>query len=430
MQFRRRMSLSLVALPLLAILALPAPARAANYGAVYTPSTAPNTLNLPFQPVETFLDGLTPGKTYTVKIALTNAGSMTWVAGGPNPFRLAYHWSGPAPLYEGARTALPYDVAPGDMITIDATLKTPSVPGTYTLQWDMVHEGVTWFSLQQVPTEDQLVGIGGKVGHDEGRAGDTLYMTEYCKLTDCTGAADESVRNSCLTPHIGFGPGTTQQGASLFISGCGFSGLYKLVLILPLSNMEVPLKIQGVAPGLVSATVPGNFVATDQNAFLMARMNGGKESNKWPLAFKSIRETKQLSSDHVKVIHCSGEADYNYCNDAFAVDQNICCILDTTGQGNPVASFAAISSYHFTDDSAVGDDGTDVYFVELAPGWELSDMKFAIQILNGGGWVGQPQGFMQGANTATIFVPWSVGGNSGVTYYIDFYATGPKGTKP
>lgn len=426
----RRMSQILVALSLLAVLAPTAPARAANYGALYTPSLAPNTLNLPFQPVETFLDGLTPGKVYTVKVTLTNAGSMTWVAGGPNPFRLAYHWSGPAPLYEGDRTALPHDIAPGDMITIDATLKTPAVPGTYTLEWDMVHEGVTWFSSQQVPTEDQIVGIGGKVGAGDGRAGDRLYMDEYCKTSDCTGGADDSVRNSCLTPKIEFGPSSTQQAASLFISGCGFSGLHKLVLILPVSNQEIPLKLHGVASGLVSATVPGNIVAPDQNAFLMVRMYGGAESNKWPVDFKSIKETKQLSSEHVKVIYCSDGADYNYCNDAFSFDVNICCIFDSTGQGNPVSSFSAISSYHYTDGSLIGDEGVDVYHVTLAPGWELSKMNFSFQILNGGGWVGEPKGFMQGANSATIFVPWSVGGNSGVSYYLDFDAIGPKGTNP
>lgn len=425
------MPLVLVALSLLVLLILPAPARAANYGAVYTPATAPNTFNLPLpgQTVETFLDGLTPGKTYSVKITLTNAGTMTWVAGGPNPFHLAYHWAGPSPIYDGERTNLPQDVAPGDMITIDATLKTPAVPGTYTLQWDMVQEGVTWFSNQQVPTEDQIVGIGGKVGFDDPRSGDRLYEIEYCKLDDCTGGGQVS-RDPCSIPKIDFGPSWTQQGAFLYILGCGFSALHEFILILPASNLQVPLQIQDVYSGLVTANVPKGIAAKDQNAFLMVRNKNGAMSNNWPLEFKSPKEVQHLSSDKIKVVHCSGEADYNYCNDAFAVDQNICCVFDSTGQANPVASFATISSYHYTDGSLIGDEGGDFYQVSLAPGWELHDMKFSVQILNGGGWVGDPVGFIQEATSATIFVPWSVGGNSGVTYYLDLYAIGPKGTKP
>lgn len=420
----------LVALSLLALPALSAPAWAANYGAAYTPATAPNTFNLPGQIVETFLDGLTPGKVYTVKVTLTNAGSMTWDADGPNPFRLAYHWAGPAPFYEGARTALPYDIKPGEMVTVDATLKTPAVPGTYTLQWDMVHEGITWFSFQRVPTADQFVGIGGKVGFDDRQGGDDLYTMEYCKLDDCTGGGQASVRNSCLTPKIEHGPGATKQGASLVVTGCGFSALHQLVLILPVSNLQVPLKVHGVYDGLVAATVPGAIVAPDQSAFLMVRKHGGAESNKWPLDFISIKEKKQLSSEHVKVIYCSDGADSNYCNDAFSVDVNACCILDSVGLANPISSFSAISSYHHTDGSLIGDEGVDVYHVSIAPGWELSKMHVGIQILNGGGWVGEPAGFIEGANSATIFVPWSVGGNSGVSYYLDFDAIGPKGTDP
>src|SRR5829696_7916615 len=165
------------------LLLAPSTAQAANYGAIYYPSLAPEggALNN-----ETFLDGITPGKTYTVTVTVTNAGTMTWVAAGPNAFHLAYHWAGPASLYEGERTVLPYDVAPGETVNLKATLIAPSVPGTYTLKWGMVQENVTWFSTQGVPTEDQIVGVGGEVGADQGPSGKTLYDIEYCKWSDCS----------------------------------------------------------------------------------------------------------------------------------------------------------------------------------------------------------------------------------------------------
>jgi hypothetical protein len=86
-----------------------------------------------------------------------------------------------------------------------------------------------------------------------------------------------------------------------------------------------------------------------------------------------------LPPGRVKVIYCSNGADYNYYNDAFSVDLNICCIFVSTGIGNPVASFSTISSYRYTDGGLIGDEGVDVYHVDLAPGWELSGMSFTIR---------------------------------------------------
>jgi hypothetical protein len=122
-------------------LALSRPAHAGSYGAIYFPSTAPNVS--PVGTPESFLDGLTPGSKYTVKVSLTNTGTIPWSAADPTtPVHLTFHWTGPAPVYNNIRTSLPYDVLPGDSVTVDADLTTPSVPGTYTLHWDLVHENV------------------------------------------------------------------------------------------------------------------------------------------------------------------------------------------------------------------------------------------------------------------------------------------------
>ena len=404
-------------------------AQAANYGAIYYPSLAPEAgaLNDP----ETFLDGITPGKTYTVQVTVTNVGTMTWIAADPNAFHLSYHWVGPASLYDGERTVLPYDVAPGESINLKAKLIAPSVPGTYTLQWDMVHENVTWFSNQGVPTEDQIVGVGGKVGADQGMSGEILYENEYCRWTDCSGEGEEIM--NCAVPQITYGPtNVLQQGSFVSVTGCGYIPQSQLVLILPVSNLEIPLQIQGVFPKLIAAHVPKSLIAEDQTGFLVVRNPGGTQSNLVAVSFKSLTEMVLLPKDKIQVVSCSPAADYNYCNDTFSIDSNVCCVLDTTGFLNiPVSSFATIASFHETDGSIWGDSGKDVYSVKLAPGWTLHKMNFGVQITNGGGGsVGQPAGFVQGATSATITVGWSVGGNSGSAYYIDLYAIGPKGTKP
>ena len=90
-----------------------------------------------------------------VPITLTNTGSLTWPKAGANPVYLSYHWlnpsTGAAVVWDGLRTSLTNDVASGQTITLSASLKAPSTAGSYNLLWDVVQEGVTWFSGQEAP---------------------------------------------------------------------------------------------------------------------------------------------------------------------------------------------------------------------------------------------------------------------------------------
>ena len=47
------------------------------------------------------------------------------------------------------RTDLYREVAPGESIDMRAALVAPSARGQYTLAWDLVHEGVTWFAAEK-----------------------------------------------------------------------------------------------------------------------------------------------------------------------------------------------------------------------------------------------------------------------------------------
>ena len=48
-------------------------------------------------------------------------------------------------MSDGARTPLPHDVAPGESVSLDATIQVQSAPGEYTLRLTMVQELVAWF---------------------------------------------------------------------------------------------------------------------------------------------------------------------------------------------------------------------------------------------------------------------------------------------
>ena len=99
------------------------------------------------------------GASVSPNLSFTNDGSLTWEQGGANPVRLSYHWrSGACPdggvvVWDGARAGLPGDVSQGGaVIDLAVQVKAPASAGTFCLAYDLVREGVTWFSQQGAAT--------------------------------------------------------------------------------------------------------------------------------------------------------------------------------------------------------------------------------------------------------------------------------------
>lgn len=81
-----------------------------------------------------------------VPLVLRNDGSEPWM---PGSFFVSYHWlapSGRVVLRDGARTPLPRRVARGETVRLVARLAAPPRAGPLRLQWDVVHESVTWIA--------------------------------------------------------------------------------------------------------------------------------------------------------------------------------------------------------------------------------------------------------------------------------------------
>src|SRR5439155_1228253 len=103
-----------------------------------------------------------PGETSSIDVMVNNDTGATWTAAGAHPVKLGYHWfdmSSQAVVWDGARTALPHDVAPGESLTLTVDMRAPQVEGTYALAWDMVQEGTGWFSTSAVPMREDLVAV-------------------------------------------------------------------------------------------------------------------------------------------------------------------------------------------------------------------------------------------------------------------------------
>ena len=86
-----------------------------------------------------------------VPITVVNRSPLDWQATGSEPYQLGYHWlnsSSRMVEFEGLRTPLSSDLTAGSQQLLQARLRAPAAPGRYLLVWDMVQEGVTWFSLK------------------------------------------------------------------------------------------------------------------------------------------------------------------------------------------------------------------------------------------------------------------------------------------
>ncbi|MGH2538126.1 MAG: O-antigen ligase family protein [Candidatus Promineifilaceae bacterium] len=101
------------------------------------------------------------------EVELANQGELTWRSDGETPIRVGGVWlrqdGSQAELGE-ARWSLPRPVAPGDSIALSLPLQAPSRPGLYWLEWDLVQEGVTWFSAKNGLVTRTLVKVGEVAG--------------------------------------------------------------------------------------------------------------------------------------------------------------------------------------------------------------------------------------------------------------------------
>jgi phosphoglycerol transferase MdoB-like AlkP superfamily enzyme len=94
------------------------------------------------------------GSVLEVALVLQNEGNRTWTADGS--IAAAYHWlgregagvhpKGRSVNWEGRRSVFPTEVRGGETVALEAVVVAPEKPGLWRLQWDLVEEGVCWFS--------------------------------------------------------------------------------------------------------------------------------------------------------------------------------------------------------------------------------------------------------------------------------------------
>jgi subtilisin family serine protease len=118
-----------------------------------------------------------PGSRAVLSVTLTNTGLLAWPASGPNPVRLAAHvfdLSDRVLLWDGERSVLAADVAPGQSVTLPVAVAVPAsaTAAKYLVRFDLVREGVAWFSSYGVAP-----GFAGIVADTDYRASLALGST-------------------------------------------------------------------------------------------------------------------------------------------------------------------------------------------------------------------------------------------------------------
>ncbi len=83
-------------------------------------------------------------------VQVRNTSPALWRSRGATRVAIAYHWldatSGKPVFFEGLRTALPADLAPGGEVALELEVATPKKPGDYVLELDALRERLAWFS--------------------------------------------------------------------------------------------------------------------------------------------------------------------------------------------------------------------------------------------------------------------------------------------
>src|SRR5439155_638829 len=90
-----------------------------------------------------------PGETRSVEVLVRNDGSATWPAAGSSAVKLSYHLydaMGKLLAWDGLRTTLPYDIAPGYNGALSLRVALPAKTGVYSIKPDLLRDGQAWFS--------------------------------------------------------------------------------------------------------------------------------------------------------------------------------------------------------------------------------------------------------------------------------------------
>jgi SpoIID/LytB domain protein len=134
----------------------------------------------------------TVGASLVLSVRVSNYGARAWPAGGPNPVHLGYHIltpGGAAVIWDGQRGFLPGDLAVGQSAVVQVPVSLPSATGNYQIAWDLVQEGVAWFSQLGIGRLQENISVQPGVTFYGKGFGHGVGLSQYGAQGWATGAA-------------------------------------------------------------------------------------------------------------------------------------------------------------------------------------------------------------------------------------------------
>jgi O-antigen ligase len=95
---------------------------------------------------------LPTGRVSTIPVTVTNTGRLPWDSQATPPMLLSYHWLAAGGdrfvTFDGERTPFAAPVLPDTTVQMDIHVRAPRQPGQFRIEWDLVQEGILWFSTE------------------------------------------------------------------------------------------------------------------------------------------------------------------------------------------------------------------------------------------------------------------------------------------
>lgn len=178
-----------------------------------TEPTAQNTYYVPSLP-----DTMASGANYVVPVTLTNTTTATWAA---SDWVLSYHWLLPdgtdvSAASDRAQTALPADMAPGAVATVNATVTSPVATEAdaeragYQIAWDLYNKTTgTWLSsgtstpdLTAAAPAAGTVPVLAQATSVQQSSSDLLGLEQYFQYTGVGTGGGTSLLNNDATGNV------------------------------------------------------------------------------------------------------------------------------------------------------------------------------------------------------------------------------------
>ncbi|MGA7439532.1 MAG: RHS repeat-associated core domain-containing protein [Luteibacter sp.] len=266
------------------------------------------------------------GTTQTVNVQMRNTGNYTWSAG--TGFKLGA--VGDSTIWGPGRVTLPSDVAPGQTASFTFNITAPAATGTYTFQWQMLQEGVTWFGAA-TPTVG-VSAIGGSISANPGTCSIPTGNTSCAStITWSSNSASTQVWASNL------------DGSSATVVATGQGGSQSLGGITT-AGRRFTLKSGSFTLGSVDAhAIPGPEVATtvsidyDELGRVIARRDSAgqvKQSYKYDAngnlisTTDALNHTQSLSYDALGRVATTTDADQKTTSYTYDAADRVILVVD------------------------------------------------------------------------------------------------------